>query len=42
MKVFHEPERLQHQLRQRGWDGWVRASGLFFLYGSVTCVRANV
>ena len=42
VKVFHEPETLERQLRERGWDGWVRASGTFFLYGSVTCIRANV
>ena len=41
VKVFHEPATLERQLRERGWDGWVRSSGKFFLYGSVARRRAN-
>jgi demethylmenaquinone methyltransferase/2-methoxy-6-polyprenyl-1,4-benzoquinol methylase len=36
VKVFYEPAQLQRRLSDRGWDGWVRPSGQFFLYGSVT------
>jgi SAM-dependent methyltransferase len=35
VKVFHEPLALERRLSERGWDGWVRSSGKFFLYGSV-------
>lgn len=36
VKLFHEPEVLERRLDERGWAGWVRASGRFFLYGSMT------
>jgi demethylmenaquinone methyltransferase/2-methoxy-6-polyprenyl-1,4-benzoquinol methylase len=35
VKVFHDPSILQRRLNARGWQGWVRSSGRFFLYGSV-------
>jgi 2-polyprenyl-3-methyl-5-hydroxy-6-metoxy-1,4-benzoquinol methylase len=35
VKVFYEPAVLQRQLTERGWRGWVRSTGTFFLYGSV-------
>ena len=35
VKVFYEPEELQRRLAERGWTGWVRSTGRFFLYGSV-------
>jgi len=35
VKVFHEPSRLEHRLSASGWRGWIRASGRFFLYGSL-------
>lgn len=38
VKVFFEPAKLQHRLSERGWRGWVRSSGKFFLYGAVTPV----
>jgi 2-polyprenyl-3-methyl-5-hydroxy-6-metoxy-1,4-benzoquinol methylase len=41
VKVFHDPETLERQLHARGWDGCVRASGKFFLYGSVECIRTE-
>ena len=41
VKVFHEPPTLERQLRERGWIGWVRSSGKFFLYGSLARRRAN-
>ena len=36
VKVFYEPAVLERRLLGRGWNGWVRSSGRFFLYGSVT------
>jgi demethylmenaquinone methyltransferase/2-methoxy-6-polyprenyl-1,4-benzoquinol methylase len=33
VKVFHEPAELEGRLRERGWRGWVRSSGRFFIYG---------
>jgi SAM-dependent methyltransferase len=35
VKVFHQPVDLERRLRGRGWAGWVRSTGRFFLYGSV-------
>jgi 2-polyprenyl-3-methyl-5-hydroxy-6-metoxy-1,4-benzoquinol methylase len=35
VKVFYEPEKLQHRLAALGWNGWVRSSGRFFLYGMI-------
>jgi demethylmenaquinone methyltransferase/2-methoxy-6-polyprenyl-1,4-benzoquinol methylase len=34
VKIYYDPALLEQQLRERGWRGWVRASGKFFLYGS--------
>jgi len=36
VKVFHQPSVLERWLLGRGWSGRVRASGRFFLYGSLT------
>ena len=36
VKVFYEPARLEQRLADCGWHGWVRSTGQFFLYGSVT------
>src|SRR5262245_20614709 len=36
VKVFYEPAVLERQLTERGWRGWVRSTGTYFLYGSVT------
>jgi SAM-dependent methyltransferase len=36
VKIFYDPIVLQRRLSTRGWRGWVRSSGKFFLYGSVT------
>jgi demethylmenaquinone methyltransferase/2-methoxy-6-polyprenyl-1,4-benzoquinol methylase len=36
VKVFYEPALLEERLADCGWEGWVRSSGQFFLYGSVT------
>ena len=38
VKVFYEPGDLQQRLAECDWTGWVRATGRFFLYGSVTPV----
>jgi demethylmenaquinone methyltransferase/2-methoxy-6-polyprenyl-1,4-benzoquinol methylase len=35
VKVFHEPAALERRLLASGWEGWVRSSGKFFLYGSM-------
>ena len=43
VKVFHDPSTLERQLLDAGWEGWVRATGQFFLYGSVaTPTRSGV
>lgn len=36
VKVFYEPEDLERRLARLGFGGWVRSSGTFFHYGSVT------
>jgi demethylmenaquinone methyltransferase/2-methoxy-6-polyprenyl-1,4-benzoquinol methylase len=36
VKVFHQPPDLERHLHHLGWAGWVRSSGRFFLYGSLT------
>jgi demethylmenaquinone methyltransferase/2-methoxy-6-polyprenyl-1,4-benzoquinol methylase len=36
VKVFYEPAELERRLTERGWTGWVRSTGRFFLYGLVT------
>ena len=33
VKVFYEPAELERRLVERGWRGWVRSSGRFFVYG---------
>lgn len=33
VKIFYEPEDLQQRLAQRGWTGWARSTGRFFVYG---------
>jgi SAM-dependent methyltransferase len=35
IKVFHDPSALEQRLRRQGWEGAVRSSGRFFLYGSL-------
>jgi demethylmenaquinone methyltransferase/2-methoxy-6-polyprenyl-1,4-benzoquinol methylase len=35
VKVFYEPAVLEKRLVERGWQGWVRSTGKFFLYGSM-------
>jgi hypothetical protein len=35
VKVFYEPRELHDALATRGWEGYVRAAGEFFLYGCV-------
>lgn len=35
VKVFHDPEELEDDLRKRGWAGRVRATKNFFIYGSI-------
>jgi len=36
VKVFYDPADLEHRLFQRGWNGSVRTTGMFFLYGLMT------
>ena len=38
VKVYHDPDELEGQLRERGWRGEVRATDHFFLYGRFECV----
>jgi demethylmenaquinone methyltransferase/2-methoxy-6-polyprenyl-1,4-benzoquinol methylase len=35
VKVFYEPANLERRLRELGWIGRIRASGKFFIYGSL-------
>ena len=35
VKIFYEPASLEGQLSSLGWNGWIRSSGQFFLYGSL-------
>jgi 2-polyprenyl-3-methyl-5-hydroxy-6-metoxy-1,4-benzoquinol methylase len=35
VKIFYEPATLERQLSSLGWNGWIRSSGRFFLYGSL-------
>lgn len=39
VKVFYEPKSLRERLSALGWQGDVRASGRFFLFGSVVRVE---
>lgn len=36
VKIFYEPAELEAKLRQQGFGGWVRSTGTYFLYGSMT------
>jgi demethylmenaquinone methyltransferase/2-methoxy-6-polyprenyl-1,4-benzoquinol methylase len=36
VKVFYDPAVLERRLTETGWQGWVRSTGTFFLYGSLT------
>ncbi len=36
VKVFYDPADLEHRLFKRGWNGSVRTTGTFFLYGLMT------
>jgi hypothetical protein len=38
VKVFYEPAILEKQLIEMRWQGWVRSSGNFFVYGNMTPV----
>jgi len=35
VKVFHELASLERRLSSLGWNGWIRSSGQFFIYGSL-------
>jgi len=35
VKVFYEPAALEQRLSSLGWQGWIRSSGQFFVYGSL-------
>ena len=39
VKVFYEPTALEQRLRELGWQGTVRSTGKFFLYGNVNRQR---
>ena len=36
VKLFYRPGELERRLAEQGWQGSVRSSGRFFLYGSMT------
>jgi len=36
VKIFYDPATLEGELRARGWDASVQATGRFFLYGTAT------
>ena len=42
VKVFYDPESLQRRLAERGWQGWTRSTGRFFLYGTMKPVQDPV
>lgn len=35
VKIFYDPQELEKRLAAMGWNGWVRRTEKFFLYGSV-------
>jgi len=35
VKILYEPASLERELSSLGWNGWIRSSGQFFLYGSL-------
>jgi hypothetical protein len=35
IKNFYEPDSLHARLRCLGWNGWVRSSGQFFIFGLI-------
>jgi 2-polyprenyl-3-methyl-5-hydroxy-6-metoxy-1,4-benzoquinol methylase len=41
VKVFYEPALLEQRLADCGWNGRVRSSGQFFLYGSVARIAGH-
>ena len=41
VKVFFDPVDLNARLQTLGWEGWVRSSGQFFLYGSLKPSRSR-
>jgi len=36
VKIFHKPDELKDRLSTLGWSGFVRKSGRFFIYGSLS------
>jgi demethylmenaquinone methyltransferase/2-methoxy-6-polyprenyl-1,4-benzoquinol methylase len=40
VKIFYEPADLQRRLSALGWEGWIRSSGQFFVYGSLKPARS--
>jgi demethylmenaquinone methyltransferase/2-methoxy-6-polyprenyl-1,4-benzoquinol methylase len=38
VKIYYNPEELLYRLKNRGWHGYVRTTGRFFLYG---CLSRN-
>lgn len=41
VKIFYEPSELESRLSALGWNGWVRSTGRFFLYGLVGRTEGN-
>lgn len=42
VKIFYEPTTLEQELSNRGWRGYVRATGRFFIFGCVAPHNENM
>jgi demethylmenaquinone methyltransferase/2-methoxy-6-polyprenyl-1,4-benzoquinol methylase len=40
VKIFYDPVQLEGTLQRLGWNGWVRTTGKFFLFGSMEHARS--
>lgn len=36
VKIYYDPPKLEQRLNNMGWDGYIRTTGRFFLYGCLT------
>jgi 2-polyprenyl-3-methyl-5-hydroxy-6-metoxy-1,4-benzoquinol methylase len=41
VKIFYQPDELERRLAELGWQGWVRSTPRFFLYGSVRSINGQ-
>ena len=42
MKMYYDPAELEQRLIALGWQGWVRSTSNFFLYGSMVPKTNNL